>query len=391
MRTHTLGARAASPRSPMTAAACRREERPMGEVTRVKSAFSLLFKGTRIEAAVPPRKPLAKLPAVWSTSAVCLAMIAGLAAAQENRTITLKELCLPSGPVTRLSSPDGSRILYGVPYQSGTNDGPQLWIEDTRTHQRKMLLSIGSTLSAVWSPDGTSFSVQDHWASDSARSYIYDAVFCTGSLGQRLRTILYLRCRYATAFGFGPPHPDRRSKRGTLCGWTRLFRFRAMGRRATSDRPLSRPYRSTASSLLRFPISRKPLRRGSEAVAARLSHKQSDVLHRPIKGGTVHVKQPGNVFAAFAVIDQLPGVGFLLRRQFRLASEFHAPAFRGLHSGAGPFADKAAFKLGQNANHLPHGPACRRLGVDCFREGAEFHAPVFQVVEHGYQVVQAAA
>src|ERR1017187_363868 len=158
MRTHTLGARAASPRSPMTAAACRREERPMGEVTRVKSAFSLLFKGTRIEAAVPPRKPLAKLPAVWSTSAVCLAMIAGLAAAQENRTITLKELCLPSGPVTRLSSPDGSRILYGVPYQSGTNDGPRLWIEDTRTHQRKIWLGCGATLSAVWFPVGPSFS-----------------------------------------------------------------------------------------------------------------------------------------------------------------------------------------------------------------------------------------
>jgi hypothetical protein len=162
----------------------------MGEVTRVKSAFSLLFKGTRIEAAVPPRKPLTKLPAVWSTSAVCLAMIAGLAAAQENRTITLKELCLPSGPVTRLSSPDGSRILYGVPYQSGTNDGPRLWIEDTRTHQRKMLLSIGSTLSAVWSPDGTSFSVQDHWASDSARSYIYDAdTLQRLDLGRRILTV----------------------------------------------------------------------------------------------------------------------------------------------------------------------------------------------------------
>ena len=30
----------------------------------------------------------------------------------------------------------------------------------------------------------------------------------------------------------------------------------------------------------------------------------------------------------------------LLRRQFRLAPEFHASASRGLHSGAGPFANK---------------------------------------------------
>ena len=101
-------------------------------------------------------------------------MMAGLASAQGSRP-PLSELKLPYGPVTRLASPDGSHILYGVPYQSGVNDGPQLWIEDTRTRQRQMVLSIGGTLSAVWSADGSAFSVQDHWACDSARAYIYDA------------------------------------------------------------------------------------------------------------------------------------------------------------------------------------------------------------------------
>ncbi len=38
-----------------------------------------------------------------------------------------------------------------------------------------MLLSLGGTLSAVWSADGNEFSVQDHWASDSTRTYIYDS------------------------------------------------------------------------------------------------------------------------------------------------------------------------------------------------------------------------
>jgi hypothetical protein len=101
-------------------------------------------------------------------------MVAALASAQENRQ-TLSELNLPYGPVTRLASPDGSRILYGVPYQNRVNEGPQLWVEDTRAHQRKLLLSIGGTLSAVWSADGSAFFVEDHWASDSARAYIYDA------------------------------------------------------------------------------------------------------------------------------------------------------------------------------------------------------------------------
>src|SRR5712692_5663613 len=130
-----------------------------------------------MSAAVPLRKsqryylPPGQL--LWRSTA-CITIIAALATAQENRPTTLPELHLPYGPVTRLASPDGSRILYGVPYQSGINDGPQMWIEDRRTHQRNMLLSIGGTLSAVWSPDGSAFSVQDRFASDSARIYIYD-------------------------------------------------------------------------------------------------------------------------------------------------------------------------------------------------------------------------
>ncbi len=55
------------------------------------------------------------------------------------------------------------------------------------------------------------------------------------------------------------------------------------------------------------------------------------------------------------------------------------------------FADKAAFQFREYADHLPHGAACRRVGVDCFREGTEGHAPVFQVIEHGDQVAQAPA
>lgn len=88
---------------------------------------------------------------------------------------TLPALDLPFGPVTRLASPDGSRILYGVPYQSGVNQGPQLWIEDARSHQRQKLLDISDGVSAGWSADGDRFYVQDHSSSSSTESYIYDA------------------------------------------------------------------------------------------------------------------------------------------------------------------------------------------------------------------------
>jgi len=84
-------------------------------------------------------------------------------------------LDLPFGPITRLASPDGSLILYGVPFQKGVNEGPQLWLEDGRTHQRQKLLDISDSVSAGWSPDGMKFYVQDHSSSSSTESYIYDA------------------------------------------------------------------------------------------------------------------------------------------------------------------------------------------------------------------------
>jgi hypothetical protein len=39
-------------------------------------------------------------------------------------------------------------------------------------------------------------------------------------------------------------------------------------------------------------------------------------------------------------------VGFLLRRQLRLASEFHTTALRILHPSASPFADTRLIRLG---------------------------------------------
>ena len=84
-------------------------------------------------------------------------------------------LDLPFGPINRLASPDGSLILYGVPFQKGVNEARQLWLEDARTNQRQKLLDISDGVSAGWSPDGTKFYVLDHSSSSSTESYIYDA------------------------------------------------------------------------------------------------------------------------------------------------------------------------------------------------------------------------
>jgi hypothetical protein len=92
-----------------------------------------------------------------------------------------------------------------------------------------------------------------------------------------------------------------------------------------------------------------------------------------------------HVFTALSCVDLFARVGYLRSGQFSLASEFHTPALRVLYSGAGALAFR------HEADHLPHGAACRCFGVDYFRERAKFHAALFEVVKDGYQVAQAAA
>ena len=81
----------------------------------------------------------------------------------------------PSGPGKHLASPDGSKVLYEVPYHEGANNSRELWLEDERTHKRTKLLDIRRTGSAEWSPDGAVFYVNDDWVSDQEDAYIYDS------------------------------------------------------------------------------------------------------------------------------------------------------------------------------------------------------------------------
>src|ERR1051326_185640 len=84
------------------------------------------------------------------------------------------EVTLPYGRVQPLPSPDGAHTLYGEPFQDGKNNGPQLWITDNSTGARQLLLTLGGTMQAFWSPDSKAFAVNDRWASDSENAYIYD-------------------------------------------------------------------------------------------------------------------------------------------------------------------------------------------------------------------------
>lgn len=100
--------------------------------------------------------------------AVCL--IAILAAAEAVAQPLAVRIEPPFGPEHALASPDGAYALFG------SAASPQLWLEDTRTHRRRMVFEVTlQTLTLAWSPDSTAFLANDRWASDQEVAYIYDA------------------------------------------------------------------------------------------------------------------------------------------------------------------------------------------------------------------------
>ena len=91
------------------------------------------------------------------------------------------------------------------------------------------------------------------------------------------------------------------------------------------------------------------------------------------------------------LVNQLPRMDEPVGGELHLPPEFHPALLRGLHSGAGALGNQGSFKLRENADHLPHGAACRRLRVDCLGERPELDAALLEVVQHVNEVAQAAA
>ena len=100
--------------------------------------------------------------AVWF-----IAILAAAPAVAQTRSMALEP---PFGPEHALASPDGAYSLFG----SAT--APQLWLEDTPTHRRRLVFEVTlQTLTLAWSPDSAAFIANDRWASDQELAYIYDA------------------------------------------------------------------------------------------------------------------------------------------------------------------------------------------------------------------------
>ncbi len=83
-------------------------------------------------------------------------------------------LTAPFGAANPLVSPDGAYHLFGE--QSSVAERNVLWLEDRRTHGRRLVLhATVQTLTLAWSPDSAAFIVNDRAVSDVENAYIFDA------------------------------------------------------------------------------------------------------------------------------------------------------------------------------------------------------------------------
>jgi len=98
---------------------------------------------------------------------VCLiAVIAVSPVAGQPRSAPLRP---PFGLANQLVSPDGAYSLFGG------DKAPQLWLENKRTHERKIVFEVTvQTLTLAWSPDSAAFIANDRAASDLELAYIFD-------------------------------------------------------------------------------------------------------------------------------------------------------------------------------------------------------------------------
>ncbi len=111
-------------------------------------------------------------------------------------------------------------------------------------------------------------------------------------------------------------------------------------------------------------------------------------LQGPVKRPPRHVERVRNRIVVFALLDEFAGMGDLLRGELELAAHFDATGDRRRAACLRAFLNQGAFQFREEADHLPHGAARGRGGVNGFRQRPEGHPPRFQIVQQADQVPQ---
>ena len=94
----------------------------------------------------------------------------------------------------------------------------------------------------------------------------------------------------------------------------------------------------------------------------------------------MHIQERGHVLNPFTFVDLLPCVFDLGRGEFWFTAKCHTALFSFFDSGAGALGYQRSLKLGQNADKLSHGAACRGFCVYGFGDALEPHPLRSEVV-----------
>ncbi len=74
--------------------------------------------------------------------------------------------------MTRIPSPDGHWVLvFECPDR---NEKRKLWIEDRRSHSRRLVNEYERSLAIQWAPDSERFFVEDAFGSNGSVSYVIE-------------------------------------------------------------------------------------------------------------------------------------------------------------------------------------------------------------------------
>jgi hypothetical protein len=83
---------------------------------------------------------------------------------------------LPSGSVTRIPSPDRHWVLiFECPdFNEKAYQERKLWIEDSRSHSRRLVKEYERSAAISWTPDSQRFFVEDAFGSNGSLSYVIE-------------------------------------------------------------------------------------------------------------------------------------------------------------------------------------------------------------------------
>src|SRR3712207_4815933 len=111
-----------------------------------------------------------------------------------------------------------------------------------------------------------------------------------------------------------------------------------------------------------------------------------------LHGRAANTQDPRDLGLALPLVqEEIAGMVALMARQCEWAADPLAVAPRRGHAGRDALAERLTLELGEDADHLQHGPAGGGAGIKTLRDGAEANTTLLERRQEHEKVGRAAA